>query len=127
MHKQSSKVAIAISSFYFSTVIASLVIFIATVTDTAMSGIFLVFVTMPWSLLVIKIQESLAFDSMIVITLFLLTGGLLNTYLLYKFVTFIIYDVNCTSFFPDVTFLILSILIFTSFPNILDLLKEFYF
>jgi len=52
-----------------------------------MSGIFLVLVTMPWSLVLSWILKVLHFDSVTMTTLLLVAGGLLNSIILYKIIS----------------------------------------
>jgi len=54
-----------------------------------MSGIFLVLVAMPWSLLLSWIQEALHFNSTTIATLLLVAGGLMNSVILYKVISFL--------------------------------------
>jgi hypothetical protein len=63
---------------------------ITTLDETAMSGIFLVLVSMPWSLVLNWLQEFLSLDSMLFNTLFLVAGGLLNAFIVYTFTQFIV-------------------------------------
>ena len=65
----------------------SLAVMFMTKGDTAMSGIFLVLVTMPWSLVLSWIQKVLHFDSATMTTLLLVAGGLLNSVILYKIIS----------------------------------------
>ena len=83
------KAAIVVTSLYLSAVIVSLAVMFMTKDDTAMSGIFLVIVTMPWSLALSWIQQALHFDSITMTTLLLVTGGLMNSVILYKFISFL--------------------------------------
>lgn len=87
--QQISKSAVVVTGLYLLAVLASLLIMGTTVDDTPMSGIFLILVTMPWSLLLTRIQGLLSFDSMMLNTLFLVAGGLLNSVILYKLFSFI--------------------------------------
>ena len=81
------KTAIVVTSLYLSAFIVSLAIMFMTKDDTAMSGIFLVLVTMPWSLALSWIQKVLHFDSMAISTLLLVAGGLMNSVILYKVIS----------------------------------------
>lgn len=81
------KTAIVVTSLYLSAIIVSLAIMFMTKDDTAMSGIFLVLVTMPWSLVLSWIQKVLHFDSATMTTLLLVAGGLLNSVILYKVIS----------------------------------------
>jgi uncharacterized membrane protein YhaH (DUF805 family) len=80
--------AIVITSLYLSAIIVSLAVMFMTKNDTAMSGIFLVLVTMPWPLILSGIQEIFNFDSMAITTSLLVAGGLLNSLILYKMISF---------------------------------------
>ncbi len=87
--QQTSKAVVVATGLYLLVVLASLLIMLTTVDDTPMSGIVLILVTMPWSLLLTRIQGLLSFDSMMLNTLFLVAGGLLNSVILYKLFSFI--------------------------------------
>ena len=81
--------AVIITSLYLLAVAASFVIMLMTADDTPMSGIFLVMVTLPWSFVLTLIQDTFHFNSMGFNGLFLLTGGLVNSFVLYKLISFI--------------------------------------
>ena len=83
------KTAIVVTSLYLSAFIVSLAIMFMTKDDTAMSGIFLVLVTMPWALVLSWIQEALHFDSITITNLLLVAGGLMNSVILYKVISFL--------------------------------------
>lgn len=83
------KTATVVTSLYLSVVIISLAAMFMTKDDTAMSGIFLVLVTLPWSLLLSWIQGALHFNSITMTTLLLVAGGLLNSVILYKVISFL--------------------------------------
>ena len=78
------RTAIVVTSLYLSAVMVSLVVMFMTKDDTAMSGIFLVLVAMPWPLVLSWTQEALHFNSITITTSFLVAGGLLNSVILYK-------------------------------------------
>lgn len=81
------KTAIVVTSLYLSAIIVSLALMFMTKGDTAMSGIFLVLVTMPWPLVLSWIQKALHFDSVAMTTLLLVAGGLVNSLILYKVIS----------------------------------------
>jgi len=85
--QQISKTTVIVTGLYLLAVMVSFLIMFATVDDTAMSGIFLIFITMPWSLVLTWIQNILQFDSTMVNALFLLAGGLFNSFIIYKLFT----------------------------------------
>lgn len=86
-----SRAAVLITSLYLLAVAASFVIMLMTAADTPMSGIFLVMLTLPWSIMLSWIQGALHLDSMPLMLngLFLLAGGLVNSFVLYKLISFI--------------------------------------
>ncbi len=86
--RKTSRAAIIISSLYLAVVAASLLIMWMTVDETAMSGIFLVLLTLPWSFLLTWVQDLLPVDGLIFNALFLVSGGLVNTAILYKVISF---------------------------------------
>jgi hypothetical protein len=65
----------------------SLAIMLMTADDTPMSGIFLVLFTIPWSFVLSWLQSVLHFEDIAFATLFLVTGGVLNSLILYKFLS----------------------------------------
>ena len=87
--KKRSIVAVSITLLYLIALLASLVIMLMTAEETAMSGIFLVMVTMPWTMLLGWLKELLQTDSMLLSTVFLISGGLVNSFVLYKMLSFV--------------------------------------
>ena len=83
------KAAVVVTSLYLSAFIVSLVVMFMPKDDTPMSGIFLVLVTLPWSLLLSWIQEALHSNSMTITILLLMVGGLMNSVILYKVISFL--------------------------------------
>jgi hypothetical protein len=79
----------ALASLYLAAVVASFILMLMTADDTPMSGIFLILVSLPWSLVLSRVQEIFHVNSVGFNGLFLLTGGLLNGFLLYKFLSFL--------------------------------------
>ncbi len=65
------------------TVAASLLIMLMTANDTALSGIFLVLLIMPWSLVLKWIQDTFHLNSMAFNGFFMAASGLLNSFILY--------------------------------------------
>jgi hypothetical protein len=86
---KTSTVAVIITSLYLLSVAASFLIMLMTADDTAMSGIFLVLATLPWSILLTWLQDTFQFNSMVFNGLFLVAGGVLNSFILYKIISFI--------------------------------------
>ena len=87
--RQRSKIAVGVTILYLIALAASLVVMVMTVDDTAMSGIFLVMVTMPWAMALGWLKDLLQIDSMLFTTVFLVSGGLLNSFILYKMTSFV--------------------------------------
>jgi hypothetical protein len=83
------KAAVVVTSLYLSAFMVSLAVMFMTKDDAAMSGIFLVLVTLPWSLLLSWIQEALHSNSITITTLLLVAGGLMNSVILYKVISFL--------------------------------------
>jgi len=86
---KTSTVAVIITSLYLLSVAASFLIMLMTADDTAMSGIFLVLATLPWSILLTWLQDAFQFSSMAFNGLFMVAGGVLNSFILYKIISFI--------------------------------------
>ena len=86
-----STAAVIVTSLYLLAVVVSLVIMVLTVDDTAMSGIFLVLVTMPWSFALMWLQDTMALpgNAMFLQASLLTVGGLFNGFILYKIISFI--------------------------------------
>ncbi len=84
-----SRTAVIITSLYLLTVAASLIIMWMTADETAMSGIFLVLFTLPWAPVLTWIQDALQLDSLPASGLLLAAGGMLNGFILYRFISFI--------------------------------------
>ncbi len=87
--QKTSKVASVFTGLYLLALIASVLIMVTTSDDTAMSGIFLVLVSMPWTFMLSGLQDAFALDSMLFNTLFLVAGGLLNGLIIYISISFI--------------------------------------
>ena len=83
------KAAVVVTSLYLSAFMVSLAVMFMTKDDAAMPGIFLVLVTLPWSLLLSWIQEALHSNSITITTLLLVAGGLMNSIILYKVISFL--------------------------------------
>ncbi len=83
-NKKKSVLATTTAAFYLTVVILSFVVMLISADDTSMSGIFLVFVTIPWPFLLTPLQEFFQFDSPLLNGIFLLAGGTVNALILYK-------------------------------------------
>ncbi len=89
---KTSKAAILITSLYLSAVIASFIVMLVTAADTPMSGIFLIMITAPWSLLLSGLLNIVHLSPTPLINgLFLLIGGAGNSYILYKLISIAAY------------------------------------
>ena len=83
-----STAAVLIAGIYLMAVIAAFVIMLVTAADTAMSGIFLLVLTAPWSLLLSWLLNLVQSNpAPLVNGIFLLVGGAVNTYILYKLIS----------------------------------------
>jgi hypothetical protein len=85
-----SRAAVIITSLYLLAVSASFIIMLMTVSTTPMSGIFLIMVTLPWTFALSMIQNMLHLDSILFNGLFLTAGGIINSCILYKLISFIV-------------------------------------
>jgi len=81
--------SVIITSLYLVAVTAAFVIMLLTQKNTPMSGIFLVMLTFPWSLLLSWIQNLFHVNSAVVNGLFLYAAGLLNGGILYTVLSFL--------------------------------------
>jgi hypothetical protein len=86
---KTSKLAVAITGIYLLALAVSVLIMLMTIDETAMSGIFLMVVSVPWTWPLTQLQNVMSVDSMLFNTLFLISGGLLNAVMLYKLISFI--------------------------------------
>jgi len=82
-----SKIAAIISSLYLLTVAASFIIMLMTAEDTAMSGIFLILVTLPWSFSLTWAQDTFVLNATGFNGIFLAAGGVFNSFILYKVIS----------------------------------------
>jgi len=87
--KKRSKLAVICTSLYLIALVASVIVMFATSADTAMSGVFLVMVSMPWTLLLSWLSTLFTIDSMVFSALFLVAGGLVNSVILYAMLSFV--------------------------------------
>ncbi len=81
------KAAVIITMLYFAAVAVSFILMLITAADTAMSGIFLIMITAPWSLLwawLLNLINVTAAPP--VMGILLLTGGAVNGYVLYRLI-----------------------------------------
>jgi hypothetical protein len=77
---------------YLLMVAVSFILMLATQNDSPMSGIFLVMVTAPWSLLLTWLLNTVHLSpTSLTNGLFLLAGGLVNGYILYKLISIAAY------------------------------------
>ncbi|NOQ65485.1 MAG: hypothetical protein GQ582_13320 [Methyloprofundus sp.] len=88
MFNSQSKVPMIITSIYAVLVVIAFIIMFATIETDSFSGIFVVFLAMPWSIVFASLIESIGVDSMIIKTLFMLVGAMINTFLIYTFFSF---------------------------------------
>ena len=87
VEKEKSKTAIVVTALYLLVVAASFIIMLITAGDTAMSGIFLILVTLPWSFSLTWAQDRFLLNSLGFNGLFLAAGGLFNSFILYKLIS----------------------------------------
>jgi hypothetical protein len=88
-NKGKSKAALVIAGLYMLVVVAAFIVMLATSSDTAMSGIFLVMLTPPWPLALGALQKILQTDSSLFASLFLLAGGAVNSAVLYRIIALV--------------------------------------
>ena len=74
------KTSIIIPFLYLAFVVAAFIVMLITTADTPMSGIFLVMLTFPWSLLLSRVQDVFHINSAMFNGLFLLIGGFFNSF-----------------------------------------------
>ncbi len=83
-----STAAVLITGIYLLALAIAFIIMLITAKGTAMSGIFLIMVTAPWSLLLIWLLNLIQVSPAPLISgLFLLIGGAANGYILYKLIS----------------------------------------
>ena len=89
MFKSQSKVPMITTSIYAVLVIIAFILMFATMDTDSFSGIFIVSLAMPWSIYVSSLIESIGIDSMIIKTLFMVVGVMINAFSIYSFFSFI--------------------------------------
>ncbi len=87
--KQRPKAAVVFTAVYLMAVAASLALLLLAGKGDSLAGIYLVLVTFPWSSLLMWLGQALQIDSMLFNTLFLLAGGLVNGFIIYRATSFI--------------------------------------
>ena len=87
-NKKISTMAAGLTSLYLAMVVSAAVIMFISAENTAMSGIFLVLVTLPWSFVLTWAENVFHLNFMGFDGLFLLAGGLVNSVVLYKLTLF---------------------------------------
>jgi len=85
--KSFSVAAVIITGLYLAAVITAFVLMLLTRAETAPSGVFLVFVTMPWATVLGRAIDAGYVDSELSRALFLVAGGFVNALVLYHLVS----------------------------------------
>jgi len=88
--KQCSKAAVIFTAVYLLAVAVSLALLLLAGQGDSLAGIYLVLITFPWSSPLMWINETLRIDSMLFNTLFLLAGGLVNGFIIYRATSFVV-------------------------------------
>ena len=87
--RQTSKTAVVLTALYLLIVAVALTLLLLAGKNDALAGIYFILATFPWSSPLMWISDTFQIDSVLFNTLFLLAGGLLNGFIIYKFVSFL--------------------------------------
>ncbi len=88
-HKRSSKTAAVLAGVYLLLVLAALTILLLAGKNDSLAGIYFILITFPWLLVLTKVTGAFGLDSMAFNTVFLLIGGLINGFIIYKVAAFL--------------------------------------
>ena len=84
-----SKTAIILTSIYLLLVIGAFAVMLMAKPDESLSGIFVVLVAMPWTMLLTWFTDTLGIDSIVFNTVFLALCCILNAVIIHSMVSFI--------------------------------------
>jgi len=87
--KSPSRIATVLTGLYLLLVLAALAILLLAGENDSLAGIYFILITFPWSVALTRVAASLHVDSMLFNTLFLLAGGLVNGFILYRIVSWL--------------------------------------
>jgi hypothetical protein len=86
---RSSKTAVVLTVLYLLVVAAALALLLLAGPNDSLAGIYFILVTFPWSSVLMWVTRTFHLDSMVFNSLFLLAGGLINGFVIYKVVSFL--------------------------------------
>ena len=86
---QKSRTAIILTTIYLLLVVGAFAVMFMAKPDESLSGIFVVLVAMPWTMLLTWLTDTLGIDSIVFNTLFLALSCILNAVIIYTMVSFI--------------------------------------
>jgi len=89
MFNSQSKMPIISTAIYGVISLMAFVLLFANIDTDNMSGIFVVLVAMPWTIIFAPLIESFGIESMILNALFMAVGVIINALLIYIFFSFI--------------------------------------
>lgn len=84
-----SKVALFCAALYLSLSLAALALPLITGPHANLAGIYAVLIIQPWSTILVWIMDTTGLDSIVFNWGFLLAGALLNSWLIYKLVSWV--------------------------------------
>ena len=84
-----SKTAIVLTIIYLLLVLAAFTLMFTAKQDESLSGIFVVLLAMPWTMLLTWFTDTLGIDSIVFNTVFLALCCILNAVIIYSMVSFI--------------------------------------
>ena len=89
MFQSKSKLPVILTSIYIVISILAFILMFATMATESLSGIFVVLVAMPWTILFTPIIDAMGLDSIALNTVFMALGVILNALLIYSFFSFV--------------------------------------
>ncbi len=85
----SSKTAVVLTALYLLLVAAALALLLLAGEHDSLAGIYFILATFPWPSVLTWVTRTLHLDSMVFNTLFLLAGGLINGFVIYRVASFL--------------------------------------
>ena len=89
LNRKKSKTAITLTVIYLLLVVAAFTVMFLAKPGESLSGIFVILVAMPWSMLLTWFTDTLGIDSIVLNTVFLALCCILNAVIIHFMVSFI--------------------------------------
>jgi len=84
-----SRLPVILTSIYIIISISAFVLMFMTMATESLSGIFVVLVAMPWTILFSSIIENIGIDSIVLNTILMALGVAINALIIYVFFSFV--------------------------------------